>query len=218
MVGRQLRDRGIGNQAVLEVMGEMPRERFVPPEHVDLAYGDGALPIPWGQSISQPYMVALMTALLEPRPGMLVLEIGTGTGYQAAVLARLGCRVISVERHPALAGAARERLAELGLGDTVRIEVGDGSLGRPEDAPFDGIVVTAAAPRVPPALVAQLADGGRLVVPVGPERRQELRLVVRSGDAVAESRHGSCVFVPLIGAGGFAERHGPGGRFRRRHV
>jgi protein-L-isoaspartate(D-aspartate) O-methyltransferase len=205
MVERQLRGRGIRDEAVLAAMATVPRERFVPPEMRSDAYRDDALPIASGQSISQPYMVARMTELLEPRPGMLVLEVGTGSGYQAAVLAQIGCTVISIERHPALADAARIRLEAAGLADRVRIVVGDGSIGRPEDGPFHGIVVTAAAPAVPEPLPGQLADGGRLVVPVGPRGRQELILVVRHGDAFERHDCGGCVFVPLVGKAGFSE-------------
>src|ERR1035437_470395 len=204
MVERQLRGRGIRDENVLAVMAQVPRELFVPAETLSRGYLDGALQIAAGQTISQPYMVAQMTELLELRPGMRVLEVGTGSGYGAAVLAGLGTSVISVERHPELAEAARSHLASLGWGD-VRVVVGDGSLGWPADAPFDGIVVTAAAPRIPAALPAQLADGGRLVVPVGMRGRQELMLVVRRGDSFEERACGRCVFVPLIGQGGFAE-------------
>ena len=211
MVERQLRGRGIGDEAVLTAMATVPRERFVPPEMRSDAYRDDALPIASGQSISQPYMVARMTELLEPRPGMRVLEVGTGSGYQAAVLAQIGCTVISVERHPALADAARARIEAAGMADRVRIVVGDGSVGRADDAPFHGIVVTAAAPAVPEPLPGQLADGGRLVVPVGPRGLQELILVVRNGDAFERHDFGGCVFVPLVGQAGFAE-----GTLRRR--
>jgi protein-L-isoaspartate(D-aspartate) O-methyltransferase len=205
MVERQLRGRGILDERVLASMAAIPRDRFVPPGILSHAYSDDALPIEAGQSISQPYIVARMTELLEPRPGMRVLEVGTGSGYQAAVLAQLGCGVISVERHAELADAARDRLTALGLAERVRIEVGDGSVGRPEDAPFDGIVVTAAAPRVPLPLTEQLADGGRLVVPVGPRERQELVLVIRHGETLERHDCGGCVFVPLVGASGFSE-------------
>ncbi len=216
MVEHQLRGRGIRDETVLAAMAALPRELFVPNEMLRHAYSDDALPIEAGQSISQPYMVARMTELLEPRPQMRILEVGTGSGYQAAVLASIGCRVVTVERHAELAATAGARLAQLGLEDLVRIDVGDGSLGRPQDAPFDGIVVTAAAPAVPAALPGQLADGGRLVVPVGPRDRQELMLVVRHGDDFEERDCGPCVFVPLVGAGGF-EAAGPRRRpwFRR---
>jgi protein-L-isoaspartate(D-aspartate) O-methyltransferase len=202
MVERQLRRRGIADETVLAAMNAVPRELFVPPEIRADAYRDDALPIASGQTISQPYIVALMTELLAPRAGMRVLEVGTGSGYQAAVLATIGCDVVSVERHPELAEAAGARLAELGLLSLVRIEVGDGSLGWPAAAPFDGIMVTAAAPRVPPTLRSQLAEGGRLVVPVGPQRSQELVVVVRLGDSFDERTFGGCVFVPLLGAEG----------------
>ena len=211
MVERQLRGRGIRDEAVLAAMAAVQRERFVPPDMRSHAYSDDALPIASGQSISQPYMVARMTELLGPQPGMRILEVGTGSGYQAAVLAQIGCRVISVERHPALADAARTRIEAAGMADRVRIVVGDGSVGRPDDAPFHGIVVTAAAPAVPEPLPGQLADGGRLVVPVGPRGLQELILVVRNGDAFERHDCGGCVFVPLVGQAGFAE-----GTLRRR--
>ncbi|MGZ6314651.1 MAG: protein-L-isoaspartate(D-aspartate) O-methyltransferase [Candidatus Limnocylindrales bacterium] len=206
MVERQLRGRGIRDEAVLAAMAAVPRELFVPPDLLNHAYSDDALPIEVGQAISQPYMVAQMTELLAPRPGMRVLEVGTGSGYQAAVLATIGCRVVSIERHTELAETAIARLAQLNLLDRVRVEVGDGSLGRPEDAPFEGIVVTAAAPAVPSRLREQLHEGGRLVVPVGSVDRQELVLVIRHGSDFEERPCGSCVFVPLVGAGGFDER------------
>jgi protein-L-isoaspartate(D-aspartate) O-methyltransferase len=215
MVEYQLRGRGIRDEDVLAAMAALPRDVFVPPDQRSRAYSDDALPIASGQSISQPYMVARMTELLEPRPGMRVLEVGTGSGYQAAVLAQLGCSLISVERHAALADAARARLESLGLAGAVTIVVGDGSLGRPAEAPFDGIVVTAAAPAVPDVLTAQLADGGRLVIPVGPRRRQELILVVRRGDALERRECGPCVFVPLLGREGFSEDEGRRRWFRR---
>lgn len=208
MVEHQLRGRGIRDETVLATMAALPRELFVPNGVLRHAYSDEALPIEAGQSISQPYMVARMTELLEPGAGMCILEVGTGSGYQAAVLASIGCRVVTIERHAELAATAEARLAQLGLGDLVRIEVGDGSAGRPQDAPFDGIVVTAAAPAVPAALPGQLGDGGRLVVPVGPRDRQELMLVVRHGDDFEQRDCGPCVFVPLVGAGGF-ESEGP---------
>jgi protein-L-isoaspartate(D-aspartate) O-methyltransferase len=205
MVERQLRGRGIADESVLAAMAVLPRDRFVPSGELMHAYSDDALPIASGQTISQPYMVARMTELLRPRPGMRVLEVGTGSGYQAAVLAQIGCSVVSVERHAKLAESARVLLEELGLARAVRVVVGDGSVGSPNDAPFDGIVVTAAAPSVPDALPGQLGDGGRLVVPVGPRRRQELILVVRRGDEFERSECGACAFVPLIGEQGFSE-------------
>jgi protein-L-isoaspartate(D-aspartate) O-methyltransferase len=205
MVEHQLRDRGIRDELVLEAMSIVPRERFVPPSLRPNAYGDDALPIASGQTISQPYMVARMTELIEPRPGKRILEVGTGSGYQAAVLAQLGCAVISVERHAELADAARDRLTELGLAGSVKIFVGDGSLGRVEEAPFDAIVVTAAAPSIPQQLCDQLGDGGRLVIPVGPRKRQELVLIIRRGGEFDRQDFGACVFVPLVGELGYSE-------------
>jgi protein-L-isoaspartate(D-aspartate) O-methyltransferase len=170
-----------------------------------VAYADDALPIAAGQTISQPYIVGRMTELLHVGPGDRVLDVGTGSGYQAAVLAELGCRVVSIERHALLADTARERLTRLGYGDRVEVRVGDGSLGDPDAAPWRGILVAAAAPRVPEALRAQLDPaGGRLVLPVGDRNRQDLITVTRDGEIWTESNDGPVVFVPLIGAEGFA--------------
>jgi len=204
MVQTQLRARGIADERVLEAMARIPRERFVPEERRAIAYADEALPIPAGQTISQPWIVARMTELLAPRVGDRVLDIGTGSGYQAAILALLGARVVSIERQPELAGSARARLAELGFGDQVEVRVGDGSLGDPTGAPWDGILVAAAAPAIPNPLREQLSpNGGRLVIPVGDRRRQDLLLVVRHGDIWDEKNDGPCVFVPLVGEQGF---------------
>jgi protein-L-isoaspartate(D-aspartate) O-methyltransferase len=203
MVEHQLRGRGIHDEAVLAAMGELPRERFVPPDEQVDAYRDEALGIAAGQTISQPYMVARMTELLAPRPGMHVLEVGTGSGYQAAVLATLGCRVVSVERHAELAASAAALLVELGFGGQVHVVVGDGSLGWPAEAPYEGIIVTAAAPRFPPSLIAQLVEGGRLVIPVGSRELQDLVVAIRRGDRLEEHHAGGCIFVPLVGAEGF---------------
>ena len=204
MVARQLRSRGIADERVLRAMGTVPRELFVSDSQRSTAYADEALPIPAGQTISQPYMVARMTELVAPRAGSRILEIGTGSGYQAAILAILGAAVVSIERQPELAVTARERLAKMGLGGAVDIRVGDGSVGHTEGAPWDGIVVTAAAPSIPTALREQLSpDGGRLVIPVGDRSRQELMLVVRHGDEWRDRNEGPCVFVPLVGEGGF---------------
>jgi protein-L-isoaspartate(D-aspartate) O-methyltransferase len=206
MVDGQLRARGIADERVLAAMDAVPREAFLPEGRADLAYVDAALPIEGGQTISQPYIVARMTELLATEPGQRVLEIGTGSGYQAAILAAMGCRVVSIERLPELADAARRRLGTLGLAESVEIRVGDGTLGDPEGAPYPGIIVTAAAPRVPEALREQLdPDGGRLVVPVGSRWQQELTLIVRHGDEWIERPEGGCVFVPLIGEAGFAK-------------
>jgi len=204
MVTTQLRQRGITDEGVLAAMSELPRELFVDAAFRTHAYDDAALPISSGQSISQPYMVARMTELLAIQPSDRVLEIGTGSGYQAAILARLGARVLSIERYQELADTARERLATLELADSVDIRVGDGSLGAPEDGPFDGIVVTAAAPRIPEALLEQLAEGGRLVIPVGPRERQRLIVATRHGNEWDQRWEGDCVFVPLVGAGGWS--------------
>jgi protein-L-isoaspartate(D-aspartate) O-methyltransferase len=204
MVARQLRSRGIADERVLRAMGTVPRELFVSDGQRSTAYADEALPIPAGQTISQPYMVARMTELVAPRAGSRILEIGTGSGYQTAILAILGAAIVSIERQPELAVTARERLARLGLGGAVDIRVGDGSVGDSAGAPWDGIVVTAAAPSIAKAFREQLSpDGGRLVIPVGDRSRQELMLVVRHGNEWRDRNEGPCVFVPLVGEGGF---------------
>ena len=203
MVATQLRGRGIKDERALEAMGAIPREAFVTADDRSLAYADEALPIDAGQTISQPFMVARMTELLQVEPGDRILEIGTGSGYQAAVLARLGARVTSLERQASLVAPARARIRDLGLGDRVEIRVADGSLGDPAGAPWDGIIVTAAAPAIPNPLREQLADGAHLVIPVGPRNRQILMAVTRHGEEWTEQPDGACVFVPLIGLGGF---------------
>jgi len=222
MVETQLRGRGIRAPRVLGAMAAVPREAFVPVGLRDRAYADEALPIEHDQTISQPFMVGLMTELLAPEPGDRVLDVGTGSGYQAAVLAAMDCRVTSVERVPALAATARARLAALGFGDRVDVRVGDGSVGEPPSAGEPGgsgeqgdagvpratawprIIVAAAAPDVPEALLSQLADGGRLVIPIGSRHVQELVLVEREGAQLRTTRHGACIFVPLLGQGGFS--------------
>jgi protein-L-isoaspartate(D-aspartate) O-methyltransferase len=207
MVEHQLRNRGIRDERVLAAMGRVPREAFVPEWQRDAAYADAALPIPGGQTISQPYVVARMTELLDVQPGMRVLEIGTGSGYQAAVLAELGTTVTSIERVPELAASGRERLRRLGYGERVEVIVGDGSLGDAEHAPWPRIVATAAAPRIPVPLREQLdRDGGRLVIPVGSRGHQDLLVVERRGDEWFERSDGAVVFVPLVGEEGFEGR------------
>ncbi len=201
MVRRQLSARGIHDERVLAAMAEVPRELFVPSDLRRRAYRDGALRIGEGQTISQPWIVACMAQALELRGGERVLEVGTGSGYAAAVLSRLCAEVITIERFPSLAGAARERLAELGY-DNVEVRQGDGTLGAPDRAPFEGISVTAsAADEPPPALLDQLAPGGSLVCPVDRLGREVL---VRLRDGVEESL-ASVRFVPLI-AGRAPER------------
>ena len=208
MVGRQLRRRGIRDERVLEAMATTPREEFVPGVPTSLAYDDRALPIDAGQTISQPYMVARMTELLRVEPGDRVLEIGTGSGYQAAVLARLGAKVTTIERLPDLAEGARAKLRELGI-DGVDVRLGDGSTGEPDGAPWDGIVVTAAAPAIPDPLREQLAVGARLVIPVGPRYQQDLVVVERRGlNDWQEWSDGAVVFVPLVGKGGWSASGG----------
>jgi protein-L-isoaspartate(D-aspartate) O-methyltransferase len=204
MVQAQLRDRGIKDPRVLAAMAAVPREAFVPEQERRAAYQDGPLPIGAGQTISQPYMVARMTELLRLTGGERVLDIGTGSGYQAAVLAELGCTVTSIERDAGLAPSAAERLAALGFGGRVEVRVGDGTLGAPDGAPWDGIVVAAAAPSIPDALREQLADGRRMVIPIGSRREQNLIVVERHGAEWREWSDGPCVFVPLIGEAGWA--------------
>jgi protein-L-isoaspartate(D-aspartate) O-methyltransferase len=205
MVAQQLERRGVRDPRVLEVMATTPREAFVPGVPASVAYDDRALPIDAGQTISQPYMVARMTELLDVQPGDRILEVGTGSGYQAAVLANLGARVTSIERHPDLANSARDKLRALGI-EGVDVRAGDGSRGDPEGAPWDGIVVTAGAPSIPDALREQLDIGARLVIPVGPREQQNLVVVERRGPSDWEEwSDGAVVFVPLVGVGGWSE-------------
>ncbi len=202
MVERQLRRRGIEDERVLAAMERVPRELFVPERLCGRAYDDAALPIGSGQTISQPYMVARICEALGIRPGERVLDVGTGSGYQAAVLAELGAEVFSIERIPALARRAEQSLARAGYG-SVDVRVGDGTLGLPECAPFAAVAIAAAAPSLPRTLYEQLGVRGRLVVPVGRRLDQELQLVVRSPEGPATVRSVRCRFVPLLGEEGF---------------
>ena len=204
MVEMQLRRRGTFDERVLAAMERVPRERFVP-EHVrHLAYEDGALPIGNGQTISQPFIVATICQLLGLSADDRVLDVGTGSGYQAAVLAELAAEVVTIERVPELAKDARAALVEAGYGN-VEVRVGDGSLGVPDRAPFDGIAVAAAAPAVPHTLYEQLVEGGRLVVPRGGRWGQQLVAVERTEDGPHERSSVPCRFVPLVGAEGFGD-------------
>jgi protein-L-isoaspartate(D-aspartate) O-methyltransferase len=202
MVERQLRGRDIVDERVLEAMERVPRELFVPEELRDRAFDDAALPIGAGQTISQPYMVARIAEELGLDGDEQVLDVGTGSGYQAAVLAELADDVHTIERIPELAELARANLAAAGY-DNVVVHVGDGSRGLPEHAPYDAIAVAAAAPSFPQALYDQLRTGGRLVVPVGGRRGQRLEVVVRSPEGPAVIRSVPCRFVPLVGEEGF---------------
>lgn len=216
MVAHQIRSRGIVSARVLDSMAAVPRHEFVPVAAQASAYSDEALPIGGGQTISQPFMVAAMSDALQLSGSERVLEIGGGCGYQAAVLSLLAKDVIVVELRSSLAGACRERLARLGYAN-VGVEVGDGSLGWPAGAPYDAILVSAAAPAIPPPLISQLAEGGRLVIPVGDSERQSmLRIVKRVGGLEKESLL-TCRFVPLLGRHGWPDSvpnpvHGPAAR------
>jgi protein-L-isoaspartate(D-aspartate) O-methyltransferase len=203
MVQRQLRARGIRDERVLDAMERVPRELFVPAELRGHAYDDAALPIGGGQTISQPYMVARIAEELGLRGGERVLDVGTGSGYQAAVLAELADEVHSIERIPELAQRARETLEAAGYGDRVHVHVGDGTVGLPQHAPYQAIAVAAAAPEMPQSLYDQLAERGRLVVPVGPRFEQFLQVIVRSPEGPAVLRTVPCRFVPLLGEEGF---------------
>lgn len=205
MVERQIRGRGITDPLVLEVIRQIPRHLFVEEAFQGQAYGDFPLPIGEKQTISQPYMVGLMTAALQLKGGEKVLEIGTGSGYQAAVLSKIAGRVYSVERIPSLARRARKILDSIGCG-TVNIKVTDGSFGWEEMAPFDAIAVTAGAPSIPDSYLKQLAIGGRLVIPVGSRDVQVLKRVTRTGDeSFSEEVLVDCRFVPLVGKLGWGE-------------
>jgi protein-L-isoaspartate(D-aspartate) O-methyltransferase len=202
MLEKQLRRRGITDEKVLAAMDAVPRHKFVAEEFRERAYEDAPLPIGEGQTISQPYIVAAMTMALRLKARDRILEIGTGCGYQAAILSRLGKDVFSVERRPKLAVEASKRLAELGYGN-VHVHCGDGTLGLPEFALFDAILVAAAAPAVPKPLLAQLAEGGRMILPVGDEENQVLQLVEKLGNTVLTNTLEGCRFVPLVGYHGW---------------
>ena len=204
MVERQLRGRDVEDERVLDAMARVPRELFVPASVARRAYDDAALPIGHDQTISQPYMVARISEALGLHGRERVLDVGSGSGYQAAVLAELAGEVHTIERIPELAEQARRNLEAAGYGDRVRVHLGDGTLGVPEEAPFDAIAVAAAAPELPQTLYDQLAERGRLVVPVGGRRGQQLQVIVRSPEGPAVLRSVPCRFVPLLGQEGFA--------------
>ncbi len=204
MVEEQLRERGIADERVLAAMGRVPRELFVPEAQRDRAYEDSALAIGEGQTISQPYMVARICEALELHGDERALDVGTGSGYQAAVMAELAAEVHTIERIASLADQARANLERAGY-ERVRVHVGDGTLGLPEYAPFAAIAVAAAAPELPRTLYEQLELRGRLVVPIGGMRGQELQVIVRSPEGPAVVHSVPCRFVPLVGKEGFSE-------------
>ena len=202
MVAVQLVARGIGDERVLAAFRKVPREIFVSPELSTSAYEDNPLPIGEGQTISQPYVVALMTEAAKISPGARVLEVGAGSGYAAAILAEIAKEVVTIERHAALAESARDALARLGY-QNVTVLHGDGSRGVPERAPYDAILVAAGAPAAPQSLKQQLAEGGRLVIPVSVNSHQDLKVITRRGDRFEEEDLGAVRFVPLMGAEGW---------------
>jgi len=204
MVAEQIRARGIHNERLLAAMEEIPRHLFVPSFLLERAHDDGPLPIGEGQTISQPYIVAEMTAALALAGTEKVLEIGTGSGYQTAILCRLAREVVTVERIASLQSSAERILRELGV-ENVRFRTGDGTLGIPDEAPFDRILVTAAAPSVPPPLFEQLAEGGIAVLPIGGRWEQELVRVTKESGKMRKDFLGGCRFVPLIGQCGFPD-------------
>lgn len=204
MVEDQLAARNISDHRVLEAFRRVPRHCFVPHEYQDQAYDDRPLPIGLEQTISQPYMVACMTELLELRPSDRVLEIGTGSGYQTAILSLLASEVVTIERHAALQARARACLGQLRL-ENIYFVVGDGCLGYPDRAPYDAILVTAGSPEIPPALVKQLANGGRLLCPVGGRSHQQLQRVEKQGSTLHTTAHTDCIFVPLRGRNGWPD-------------
>jgi len=205
MIEDQLRRRGIRDERVLEAMFSVPRHEFVPSAYLDMAYDDRPVPIGASETISQPYIVAAMTQAAQVQPGDTVLEVGTGTGYQAAVLAHLGAKVYTIERNPRHVAAARARLARLGY-TSIEVIGGDGSEGYPPGAPYQVILVTAAAPEVPPILLNQLDEGGRMVIPVGDRYQQILHLIVKRGTETFTRMLDACQFVPLLGKYGWPEQ------------
>lgn len=202
MVERQLRRRGIRDERVLDAMLRVPRHEFVPREYMEFAYHDRPLPIGAAETISQPYMVAAMTVACAIQPGDKVLEIGTGSGYQAAILTHLGARVYSIERNPSLAARAAGTLARLGYSE-VEVICGDGTEGYPAAAPYQAILVTAGSPEVPTTLINQLAEGGRLVIPVGSREMQRLELIQKTAEGTFTRLLEACQFVPLTGKHGW---------------
>jgi protein-L-isoaspartate(D-aspartate) O-methyltransferase len=202
----ELRHRGIHDERVLQAVGKIPRERFLDRTFADRAYEDSALPIGEGQTISQPYTVAFQTQILELKQGEKVLELGTGSGYQSAVLAALGVRVYTIERHVTLLESARKRLDSLGF-DRVISRAGDGTRGWPEFAPYDAILVTAGAPDVPESLTKQLSpNGGRMVIPIGDKQKQRMYLIRKNGETLSAEELHDFAFVPLIGAEGWSAK------------
>jgi len=204
MVETQIAARGVRDERVLSAMREVPRHLFVPESYQTAAYNDSPLPIGKGQTISQPYIVAVMTELLRLMPTDKVLEIGSGSGYQAAILGKLAQMVVTVERIPEVAEIARANLARVGI-TNVTVATGNGTIGYPEGAPFDGILITAATPSVPAPLIDQMAEGGRLVAPVGSRDLQELVRLTRQGERITRELFGGVVFVPLLGEHGWQE-------------
>ena len=202
MVATQLRNRGIRDERVLAAMERVPRHLFVPADKLRQAYDDQPVPIEAEQTISQPYIVAAMLEAVHLSPEDIVLEVGTGSGYQTALLAELVARVYSVERYALLANSAEQRLRDLGYSN-VEIAVGDGTLGLPQHAPYDVIIVAAAAPHVPQPLLQQLKEGGRLIVPVGSPENQQLQLLRKQAGGLLTTLLDGCRFVPLIGAEGY---------------
>lgn len=202
MVDDQLRSRGISDERVLQAMSKVPRHRFIPQDRIGSAYADGPVPIGEGQTVSQPYIVGIMTQYLELKGEERVLEIGTGSAYQSAILMELVKKLYTIERIPELAERAKKKLLELGY-HRFDIKVADGTKGWPEEAPFDGIIVTAGAPEVPVTLVNQLNDGGRLVIPVGSRFSQKLCKCVKTSGKCTKEEDIMCVFVPLIGEHGW---------------